>query len=172
MGYPAQAWAHTTGLVRLAPNRPCSLAEIADRLAIQDVFARFGIAYDEGAQDVLRSLFTEDARLEVTEGRSSPHVSRSGREDIVVQMSAVFAYQADQRRHVITNLTFESLQADTAVCIAYGVVTIANDGLSLGATVIYSADLARGPDGLWRFSRLLIGMDGYAGQKPPADERT
>jgi DNA repair protein RadA/Sms len=66
---------------------------------------------------------------------------------------------------------FESLQSDRAVCIAYGVVTIANDGLSLGATVIYSADLVRAPDGLWRFSRLLIGMDGYAGQKPPADGR-
>jgi hypothetical protein len=88
-----------------------------------------------------------------------------------MQMSAVFAHQADQRRHVITNLAFESLQSDRAVCIAYGIVTIANDGLSLGATVIYSADLARAPDGLWRFSRLLIGMDGYAGQKPPADGR-
>jgi hypothetical protein len=42
-------------------------------------------------------------------------------------------------------------------------VTIANDGLSLGATVIYSADLHKGSDGVWRFSRLVIGMDGYAG---------
>ena len=41
-------------------------------------------------------------------------------------------------------------------------MTIAADGLSLGATVIYSAELRKEEDGVWRFSKFVIGMDDYA----------
>lgn len=171
MGHPAQAWAHRTGLVDLALNSACTVATVADRLAIQDVFARYGVAYDEGRSDVILSVFTEDALLEVTEARAEPHVTRRGSRTIADQMATVFQHQADQRRHIITNVTFEDLQSDSARCLAYGIVTVANDGLSVGATVIYSTELEKGADGRWRFSRMLIGMDGYAGNKPKPDKR-
>jgi hypothetical protein len=171
VGHPPQAWAHKYDLVQLSTNTSSAAQSVADRLTILDVFARYGIAYDEGRNDVLETLFTEDARFEVTEGRETPHVCLRGRTAIIRQIAAVFAQQADQRRHFISNVTFESLKGDTATCLAYGIVTVANDGLSVGATVIYAADLRRSDDGAWCFTRLLIGMDSYAGRKPTTSPR-
>jgi hypothetical protein len=71
----------------------------------------------------------------------------------------------------MTNVLVESLAADTASAIAYGIVPVAADGLTLGATVIYVADLSREDDGCWRFSYFYIGLDNYAGQKPKSAEQ-
>ena len=62
----------------------------------------------------------------------------------------------------MTNVVIDRLTANEATAIAYGIVTVAANGLSLGATVIYSAELRREADGVWRFSRFVIGMDDYA----------
>ena len=67
----------------------------------------------------------------------------------------------------MTNVLVESLAADTASATAYGIMPVAADGLTLGATVIYVADLSREEDGCWRFSYFYIGMDNYAAEKKP-----
>ena len=76
-------------------------------------------------------------------------------------------FQADQRRHVISNVIIDRLTADDATALAFCITTVAKNGLSIGATVIYSADLKRESDGVWRFSRFVIGIDDYAGRPPP-----
>ncbi len=163
---PEQAWAHQYKKIHLLPNGATSTnSDTFDRMLIQEAFARYGIAYDEVRLDVLASLFTEDAVVEVTEGPKTLNVN-TGREAILKNFSSALSQQGDQRRHAVTNLVFEKLTKTEASVLAYGIVTVAANGLSLGATVIYSADFRRGNDGLWRFSRLLIGMDTYSGNKP------
>ena len=165
---PEQSWAHKSGLVVLQHNGVRHVGDTAkERLLIMEAFARWGIAYDEGQAAVIASLFTEDARYSVTEGSAVPLVSLRGRDSIVESVMKVLRIQNDQRRHAMSNVVIERMDRTSATALAYGIVTIAHDDkLTLGASVIYTADLERGNDGVWRFSRFVIGMDKYVGVKP------
>jgi len=170
---PRQAWAHRDSKIDM---RPLAAADwnpraVAARLQIQEAFFRFGIAHDEARADVVGSCFTEDAVFEVAQGQAEPFVRYQGRAEIIRRIAAIVAEQGDQRRHCITNVLVETLAANTASAIAYGIVPVAADGLSLGATVLYTADLVREDDGCWRFGYFYIGMDNYAGRKPASGER-
>jgi hypothetical protein len=172
---PAQAWAHHQGRIHLRPLEPADWTPgaLAARAQIADAFHRFGIAHDEARVDVIVGCFTEDGVLEVAEGQAEPFTRFEGRAEIFERLTGVCAEQADQRRHAMSNILVESLDlaAGTAEALAYGVVTVAANGLTLGATVIYDARLRRESDGCWRFSALFTGMDHYAGTKPKAGEK-
>jgi hypothetical protein len=164
--FPEQAWAHKLELVNMLPHGAAQVTDnVLDRLLIHEAFARFGMAHDEARTDVLASLFTSDAVLEVAKGKA-PFQRVVGRDTMVKNFGAVISQQTDQRRHCMTNVLIEKLTAKEASALAYGVVTVAADGIIVGASVIYSGDLRREDDGMWRFTRLLIGMDDYSG-KPP-----
>jgi hypothetical protein len=164
---PEQGWAHKTGKIELGPLRPIPAdCDPLDRLAIAEAFYRFGIAHDEARLDILETCFTEDAVLEVLEGGAEPLNLWEGREAVLAGLGSVISQQTDQRRHCITNVVIDRLEGDEALALAYGAVAVAADGLSLGASVFYSASLRREGDGAWRLSRFLIGMDAYAGEKP------
>jgi len=166
-GEPPQAWASKGGLVELkALGKPPAGDNALDRLHIQEVFARWGLYYDEAQSDLIGSLFTEDAVFQVTEGSVNPIVNIKGREAIIKTTTDAIRQQGDQRRHAISNIVIEKMTANEATAYAYAIVTAANDGLILNASVIYSTDLHRGTDGVWRFSRFVIGMDKYVGKKP------
>jgi len=165
-GEPRQSWAHKDGVIDLKSNGAKIEAESAvNRLLIQEAFSRWGIAHDEAQLDVIRSLFTKDAKLIVLLGSKDPIDSAEGQDEIVRTVGNSLQQQQDQRRHVITNIVIDRLTEKEASAVAYGIVAISKDGLSLGASVIYSADLRREADGVWRFSKFVIGMDHYAGQK-------
>lgn len=163
---PRQAWAHKDQRVDLQPQGAALLGDPASYLLIQQAFGRFGMAYDEGRGDVIASLFTDDAVVEVGDGQGKPFERSVGRAAIVRQFGAALAAQGDQRRHLIGNVLVERLAPQEATALAYGVVTVAADGLYVGASVIYSATLRRDKDGPWRFSALFIGIDSYVGKKP------
>lgn len=145
---------------------------LAARAQIAEAFYRFGIGHDECRADVAASCFTEDVVYEVARGAAEPFTSFSGRATVEGRLTAIFDEMSDQRRHVISNVLVESLDLDTgtAEALAFGVVTVAADGLSIGASVIYSASLRRDLDGCWRFSYFFIGMDDFAGRRPQAGE--
>lgn len=164
---PRQAWAHRDGRIAMHKHGAGPRAvPPATTLAIQEAFARFGMAHDEVQIEVLRSLFTDDAVLEVADGSGTPFQTVKTRDAIVANFANVLKQQVDQRRHCMTNVLIESLKGKSAQALAYGIVTVAADGLLLGATVLYSADLRLEADGMWRFARFFIGMDYYAGKKP------
>ena len=165
--HPRQAWAHVDGKVRMLElHKRSVINDPMTWLQVQDAFGRFGMAHDEGCFDVLDSLFTDDAVLEVADGHGKPFSRVEGRPNLIRTFRTVFSQQTDQRRHCMTNVLIEELTASTCKALAYGVVTCAADGLFLGATVIYSGELRRGDDGHWRFNYFFIGMDTYAGKKP------
>jgi hypothetical protein len=164
---PRQAWAHKDGRIAMRKHGagPKTIDPVT-YIAIHEVFSRFGMAHDEAQIEVLRSLFTADAVLEVADGSGTPFQTVKTRDAIIANFANVLSQQTDQRRHCMTNVLIESLSAKQAQALAYGVVTAAADGLILGASVYYAADLKKENDGWWRLSRFFIGMDYYAGKKP------
>jgi hypothetical protein len=148
-----------------------AIAEVADRLAIQGMFARWGMAFDEGRSDVVRSLFTQDAEFSVLSGeyRTDPNAkppSASGKDAIVALVAKVWSQQGDQRRHLLSNIIIEKLSRNEATADAYALVAVA--GHRLEVSVVYTCNLRREADGAWRFSRMVIGMDTVGGGAPPA----
>jgi hypothetical protein len=173
---PPQAWAHRDGKIDMNALKPAdwSPAALAARAQIAEAFYRFAIAHDEARVDVLVSCFTEDTVFEVAHGQAQPFTSFAGREELFDRLTRIIAEQGDQRRHLMGNVLVERLDLDagTASALAFSVVTRAANGLSLGASVVYTANLRREPDGCWRFTYFFIGMDNYAGEKPKAGEKT
>ncbi|MBB3955287.1 nuclear transport factor 2 family protein [Novosphingobium sediminicola] len=162
---PRQAWATKDNAVNIGPNA-APVADALDMLMIQQCFARYGMGHDEGLGPVLASLFTQDAVVEVADGHGAPFQVVRGREAVVANFANSFRQQGDQRRHCFTNIIVEEASANKARVLAYALVSVAaHGGLILGAAVIYTADL-RKEGGIWRFSRLFIGMDAYTTPKP------
>lgn len=172
--FPPQAWMSRQGRVDLRPLAPAdwSAEAIAARAQIAEAFYRFGIGHDECRDDVAASCFTEDVTYEVSLGTAEPFTRFTGRETVRERLAAIFAEMTDQRRHLIGNVVLEDLDlaAGTARALAFGVVTVAADGLIVGASVFYVASARREADDCWRFSHFLIGMDDFAGRRPKAGE--
>lgn len=171
---PPQACAHRQGRVAMKPLQAADWSPdaLAARAQIAEAFYRFGIGHDECQIEVVASCFTEDVRYEVALGSAMPFATYTGRASVREKLSGVFEETGDQRRHLISNVVVEDLdlEAGTAGALAFSVVTVAKDGLSLGASVFYSARLRRESDGCWRFSSFFIGMDEFAGDRPAAGE--
>lgn len=172
---PPQAWAHRQGKIDMRPLEASDFGPeaLAARARIADAFYRFAIAHDEARVDVVVSCFTEDTVFEVAQGQAEPFTRFHGRDELFDRLTRIIAEQGDQRRHVLSNVLVDELDltAGTASALAFSAVTVAANGLSLGASVIYTARLRREDDGCWRFSYFFIGMDTYAGPKPAAGEK-
>ncbi len=167
-----QHWASLDGYVRLQPNgRVLANDSLEDRAKINDLFALWGLSFDEGQTDVIGSLFTDNGTLNVLQGSATPIVSNTGRDNIMQSVASAAKQQGDQRRHAISNVYIQTMDETHATAVAYGIVTmIKGDAILLNASVFYRANLEKGADGVWRFSELNIGMDTYVGKKPVEDK--
>ncbi len=161
-------WAHRSSLIDLKPNGAAHGATVPadDRAAISEVFARYAIAYDERRFDVLASCFHSDASYDVWLGGRRV-AGFEGQQALVSGIKSVIDEQgAEQRRHHIGNIVLDPLSPATVSATAYAhVVMIDSDGVGVQASAIYNADLAC-RDGVWRFAKVVVGLDGYMG-KPP-----
>ena len=173
--FPPQAWGHRQGKINMNLLAPAdwSPEALSARAQIAEAFYRFGFAHDEARADVVVSCFTEDCIYEVGLGNAQPFTRFTGRAELFERNTLIVAEQKDQRRHLMSNVMVEKLdlQAGTAQAIAYGAVTVAADGLTVGASTFYTADLVREEDGCWRFAYFFIGIDDYAGNKPKSGEK-
>ncbi|MGH3246985.1 MAG: nuclear transport factor 2 family protein [Trebonia sp.] len=172
--FPPQAWAHRQGKVAMKRLVPAdwSPAALAARAQIAEAFYRFGVAHDECQVAAMGSCFTGDAVWEVARGTAQAFTRFEGRPGIEARLTRILDEMNDQRRHLVSNVLVEELDLDagTAAALAYGIVSVAADGLQLGASVIYSAQLRREADGCWRFCYFYIGMDDFAGPRPTSGE--
>lgn len=161
--FPERGWAHRDKLVDLkARSALGSQNQLIDYLLIQESFARYGMAYDEARIDVLTDLFTADAVVELGHGSGKPFATLKGRDAIIANFEKALKNQHDQRRHFMTNIMVDMLGRNEASAVAYEVVTIADRGLKLGATVVCATKLRKAAGtGHWQFSRMFIGMDDY-----------
>jgi 3-phenylpropionate/cinnamic acid dioxygenase small subunit len=161
-------WAHRVGLFDLAPAEPdvSHILTAEDRTAIGELFARYAIAYDERRLDILRSCFTDDGVYQVQMG-SRVLARFEGADQAVTGMSSVMQEQGPaQRRHVMTNLVLHPAGDGVVSAIAYATVIVTTDaGPTLGAAAVYGTTVIRDA-GTWKFRKVMLGMDGYAGGAP------
>jgi SnoaL-like domain len=164
--FPRQGWVHKDGVAAMkSPSTTQAVASPMDYLLIHEAYARYGMAHDELQFHVLDDLFTENAELRIAKGEGRPFQIVTGRKQIIGNFANVLRQQQDQRRHCFTNILIDKLEETAATTLAYGIVTVAANGLILGATVFYRGELSK-IAGNWRFSRMFIGMDDYTTPAP------
>ncbi len=136
-----------------------SALTVADKLAIHELLARSAWAYDEARLDVMEACFTEDAqmRLRIAEGDViGPH---DGREAVLALIRDAIESQSDQRRHVISNVFFESEEADRAVVVSTLTLLATADGeTSVLSAGLYRDTVTRSADG-WRYCDRFLALD-------------
>lgn len=166
-----RGWAHTYGIAELGKPIPTARAgDPTDRLMIQETFARWGIAWDDERLDVIEDLFVEDGKFRVVMGNAKPLGECIGRASIMQSCvrHALTQQTNGQRRHLVTNVVIDHIDGRTARALAYSLVILHGGTPAIDGTVIYTADLRRGQDGVWRFASLTIGLDAYGGDPPKA----
>jgi uncharacterized protein (TIGR02246 family) len=132
-----------------------SLADLEDRLAINDLFVRYTTALDRGDVETIVECFTPDGSLD------SPAVgSHAGHAAIraFAERFARFHQRGAQLRHVISNLAVE-IDGDHARATCYLLNVLTRNGKSeLLAPGRYECELVKSA-GAWRFQRRGVILD-------------
>lgn len=151
-------WGGDSGPTDLGLHGQAGIGDVVDRVLIQEAFSRWGVAYDKDRMDVLASLFTDDAHLEVAVLGGKPFLSVRGREAVLDQIKQVRDLPSAPKKHLFSNIIIEALEKERAAAAAYTLVITA-DGSGLPSTAMYSGRLVKEADGFWRFSYLLLDRD-------------
>jgi hypothetical protein len=134
--------------------------DVADRLAIINLFGAYAYTYDENLLDDFRALFTESPQLVLQhEGKTL-----SGDVDTVMKLLAVrkedFKAENNQRRHALNSFWFSSQGATEATGYCYVQVFAIRDGgpptPDLSGCYEFTA-IKEG--GVWKFSRWVLAID-------------
>jgi SnoaL-like domain len=134
--------------------------DVADRLAIINLFGAYAYTYDENLLDDFRALFTESPELALVHGGTT--VSRDI--DTVMKLLAVrkaeFKAENNQRRHALNSFWFSSQGASEATGRCYVQVFAIRDGgpPTPDLTGCYEFTAIK-QDGVWRFSRWVLAID-------------
>jgi hypothetical protein len=134
--------------------------DVADRLAIINLFGAYAYTYDENLLDDFRALFTESPQLVLLhEGNTV-----SGDIDMVMSLLAVrkeeFKAENNQRRHALNSFWFSSQSATEAAGHCYVQVFAIQDGgpASPDLTGCYEFTAVKQHD-VWKFSRWVLAID-------------
>jgi hypothetical protein len=135
--------------------------DVADRLAIINLFGAYADLYDQNQLDDFRLLFTESPELGMRL-RDGTVVSQGI--DTVMELLAFrkgeFSAQNNQRRHALNSFWFSSQTAEEATGRCYFQVFAIQDGgpPTPDLTGCYEFTAAK-QDGVWRFSRWFLEID-------------
>lgn len=130
-----------------------------DRLELHELVGRAAWAYDEARLDVVEGCFAADAVMTVAVAGAGAPTRVEGRDAIVGLIRSSIESQSDQRRHVMSNVIFESDDAVTPVVVSTLTLVVVADGaarvLSCGT---YRDEMAREGDA-WRIRRRDLRLD-------------
>lgn len=132
---------------------------MADKQAVTELLNRAGVAYDTGDSDFLIDMFAPDGPVfEMTISGDEPIVFE-GSEAIAGLFTGAMEEQADQRRHVVTNLYFENETQTSVTAISYLVlISVENGKLTVLSTGIYTDDCVL-VDGRWKVLKRSLALD-------------
>ena len=132
---------------------------MADRNAIDQLFADYGWPMDTREWPVLATVFTKDASFVITlQGEEA--VSITGCAAIVEFCSSTVNEQKDQRRHVITNVRLANATDSNADAFAILTLVVVTDGeLEVKSSGLYRTKVVKEADGQWRFAHMLLELD-------------
>jgi|ERR687897_172139 3-phenylpropionate/cinnamic acid dioxygenase small subunit len=132
---------------------------MADRQAINDLFADYAWAMDARDFDLLAQVFHDDASFTIpiegadTVGPFSPGSA------VVEFISSTTQGQTDRRRHVITNVRFEEESDNEArVTATLTLIVIDNGQLTVQSTGVYRAECVNSGS-RWQFREFVLALD-------------
>jgi uncharacterized protein (TIGR02246 family) len=127
------------------------------RARVEDLLARYCLAWDETDLDALADCFTSDATLTLDVPRAGRVVTRRGRRSILTAFAASTAASTVQLRHVVSNIAYDPTSDDAATVMAYQPVFVVAAGGTRLSTFSCLHDRVVRQDGGWRFkSRRLV----------------
>lgn len=131
---------------------------MADRSAIEDLFARYAWGMDSRQFQFTKDAFAGDARFTLDIQGTAAIEPLEG-SNIGEFIETTTREQTDQRRHVITNLHLENEQESSARAIAYLSLMVTENGeLHPQATGVYTTEVDAS-DGVWRFRSMHLDLD-------------
>ncbi len=132
---------------------------LEDKQTIQELLARSAWAYDEARLDVMEACFHADAQMRLCIAGGDIVGPYDGRVEILDLIRGSIESQSDQRRHVISNVFFESADGDTAVVLStLTLIATANGASSVLSAGLYRDTVARDGEG-WRFRERFLSLD-------------
>jgi hypothetical protein len=156
---PMPAWGHSSGILDLGSadvwgDIPALLVAEA-----QQCVNRYGWAFDERREDILREVFTEDAVWEASVMDETPVGPFEGRDAVIGWLSRFWGVQKDQRRHAFTNFIVDKHTDDQMTAYCYLQLLGSTRASSRFEVAGFSrAQLVRvGPR--WAISRYTAGFD-------------
>ncbi|HVX33933.1 MAG TPA: nuclear transport factor 2 family protein [Solirubrobacterales bacterium] len=157
---PQPAWASECGHTNLGPAQAADAAPAAaDRDLVAERIARYGWSYDERDAESLGECFTVDGTWQGRIMGTRQIGPFRGRKAIVEFLTGFWDEQADQRRHVFTNVVVDSLDGDRATAHAYLILLASSEErTSVETAGPYRFEAAR-DDGIWRLTLLAAGFD-------------
>lgn len=129
-----------------------------DKLDIHELLGRAAFGLDQRKPGVIEQCFAADATFTLTVAGNDKAVLE-GRDDIMQLMTDTMAAHTEQRRHVISNMFFES-EADASACVVSSLIVFS---IKLGdiraiTSGIYR-DIVEKENGDWKISRRHLDLD-------------
>ncbi|MFK8019939.1 MAG: nuclear transport factor 2 family protein [Pseudomonadales bacterium] len=138
----------------LAPNLTAD-----DKQDISELLSRSSYALDMRIENMLAECFAEDAQFTLKIGDADlvgPFVNRDG---IMQLMTGSFEEQTDQRRHVVSNVFFETSAVGDATVVSNLTLFGTEDGsIRLISAGVYRDDVVK-RDGKWQLFRRHLDLD-------------
>lgn len=152
----------------MADGQPARVADVggvafdvADRLAIINLFGAYAYTYDQNQLDAFRALFTESPELglRLQDGNTVSQGIDTVME-LLAKRKSEFKAQNNQRRHALNSYWFDSQSAQEATGCCYVQVFAIRDGgpPSPDLTGCYEFTAVK-QDGVWRLSRWVLAID-------------
>lgn len=131
----------------------------ADKLAINELLGRAAYGLDARDLELLEQCFAADATMLVKIAGHPPVGPFEGRAAIMKLMTDTLAAQTDTRRHVISNIFFETGDAATATVVSVlTLFSVEHGEISVISSGIYRDTVVNSSDG-WQFAERLLDLD-------------
>ncbi len=145
-----------------APSRAVGSAafDVADRLAIINLFGAYAYTYDGNRLDEFRALFTESPELVLLHDGDTLSADVDTVMSLLAARKQAFKAENNQRRHALNSFWFSGQSVTEATGHCYVQVFAIRDGGPPVADLTGCYDFtAVKQHGVWRFSRWVVAID-------------
>ncbi|WP_216829874.1 nuclear transport factor 2 family protein [Alkalihalobacterium elongatum] len=135
------------------------MENLTERFEISELLNRSAYGYDERDIEMLEACFTSDAEMSIRIDGGDLIGPFTGKNEIMKLMTDSMTSQTDKRRHIITNIFFESESKDAAKVISnLSLYSIENGEIKLISSGVYRDEVVK-IDGEWRLKKHHLDLD-------------
>ena len=130
-----------------------------DKLKISELLSRAAYALDERDVDMLSACFSEDANFSMRIAGGDLIGPFEGREGIMKLMTDSMDQQTDKRRHVVSNIFFESSESNNVSVVSnLTLFATENEEIQVLSAGVYHDQVVK-TDNNWELHRRHLDLD-------------